>query len=434
MPSSPATRVRFHVLAVVCSLSVVTFLDRVCIAGSAPLIMADLRLTPVQMGGIFSAFAIAYALFEVPTGWLGDRIGPRKVITRIVVWWSFFTALTGLMSRFWSMAVVRFLFGAGEAGSYPNATKVFARWMPRAERGLAMGIMWMCGRWGGAFAPALVVFLITRMSWRSTFGVLGAIGMAWAGLFWIWFRDEPGEKQGVNDAEIELIMQGQGSAALSSGRHLAVPWMQLLRSANLWAICLMYFCVCYGWFFYITWLPASLTARGTTMAQAGIYGGLPLLMGGIGAFVGGLLTDYVVKKTGRLTSRRYIGFAGFFLGSLFMLASVRVQDPLAAVCVISLASFFGDLTLAGNWAVCMDAGRELAGTVSGCMNMFGNIAGFLFPLITGAIVQRFGRWDLPILLSGAIFFFGALLWLRIDPAEPIIPYQELDPGRAFTGD
>jgi MFS family permease len=182
----------------------------------------------------------------------------------------------------------------------------------------------------------------------------------------------------------------------------------------------MYFCVSYGWFFYTTWLPTSLKARGTTMMQAGIYGGLPLFMGGLGAFAGGLLTDYVVRRTGKLRSRRYIGFTGFFVGSLFMLGSVWVKNPLTAVVVISLASFFGDLTLAGNWAVCMDAGRELAGTVSGCMNTFGNIAGFLFPLVTGFLIQRFGRWDLPILVSGVIFFLGALLWLRIDPAEPIV--------------
>jgi MFS family permease len=420
MSNPKTTRVRFQVLGVVCSLSVVTYLDRVCIAGSAPFIMSDLHLTPVQMGAIFSAFAIAYALFEVPTGWLGDRIGPRKVITRIVVWWSFFTALTGLMSRFWTMAVVRFLFGMGEAGAYPNAAKVFSNWMPRAERGVAVGAMWTCGRWGGAFAPALVVFMITRIAWRSTFWILGAVGIVWAALFWIWFRDTPEQKCRINDAELEIIRRGRPEAVSPTESRSAVPWLRLLKSGNLWSICLMYFCVSYGWFFYTTWLPTSLKARGTTMMQAGIYGGLPLFMGGLGAFIGGLLTDYVVRKTGKLRSRRYIGFTGFFIGSLFMLGSVWVKNPLTAVWVISMASFFGDLTLAGNWAVCMDAGRELAGTVSGCMNTFGNIAGFLFPLVTGFLIQWFGRWDLPILVSGVIFFLGALLWLRIDPSEAIV--------------
>jgi MFS family permease len=410
--------VRYQVLGLICSLSILTFFDRVCIAGSAPSIVAELHLSPVQMGAVFSAFFIAYALFEVPTGWLGDRLGPRKVITRIVLWWSFFTALTGFMSRFWTMVAVRFLFGMGEAGAYPNAAKVFTNWMPRDQRGFAAGAMWMCGRWGGAIVPGLVVYMITRIGWRHTFWIFGVIGVVWALFFWSWFRDTPQAKSGVNEAEIETIRRGRVPANGLEGRA-QVPWGRLIRSGNLWAICLMYFCVCYGWFFYITWLPTSLKARGATMMQAGIYGGLPLLFGGIGAVLGGLLTDYAVRKTGNLKSRRYIGFTGFFCGSLFMLGSAWVKNPLTAVWVISMASLFGDLTLAGNWAVCMDVGREVAGTISGCMNTCGNIAGFLFPLFTGFLVQRFGRWDLPIIVSGVIFLFGGLLWLRIDPAEPI---------------
>ena len=411
----PASRVRYGVMAFVCSLSVVTYLDRVCISGSAPYISADLGLTPVQMGLAFSAFAVAYALFEIPGGWLGDRIGPRKVITRIVVWWSIFTALTGLVHRLWSLIVVRFLFGAGEAGAYPNAAKIFSRWMPSVERGFATGMMWMFGRLGGAFAPGLVVFMLAHMGWRTTFWVFGVVGMVWAVFFWFWFRDTPQEKTGVNAAELEFIRGGQGSAA-ERHDHALVPWGFLVRSGNLWAICWMYFCMCYGWYFYITWLPTYLKGRGVSMT----YSGLPLFFGAIGSVLGGLLTDYVVKKTGNLKNRRYIGFTGFFLGSLCMLGSVWVKDPLSAVVTIAMASFFGDLTLASCWAVCMDVGHELAGTVSGCMNMWGNLAGFVFPTVTAYLVQTFGRWDVPIIVSSAIFFLGALLWLRIDPTRSVL--------------
>jgi len=237
------SRVRYAVLAFVCALSVITYLDRVCIAGSAPFITSELGLTPSQMGFVFGAFTLAYAAFEVPSGWLGDMIGPRKVMTRIVVWWSVFTTLTGLVHRLWSLIAVRFLFGAGEAGAYPNTTKVISRWMPRAERGFAQGMVWMCGRAGGAFAPGLVIFMIARMGWRPTFWIFGTIGLFWAALFWSWFRDTPKEKARVNEPELLIIQAGQGSAAPSRNAQFRVPWSRLLLSGNLWAICWMYFCM-----------------------------------------------------------------------------------------------------------------------------------------------------------------------------------------------
>jgi MFS family permease len=412
------TGVRHYVLAWVCSLSVVTYLDRVCISASAPYISADLGLDPVQMGYVFSAFAVAYALFEVPGGWLGDRIGPRKVITRIVVWWSVFTVFTGLVSKLWTLVVVRFLFGAGEAGAYPNAAKIFSRWMPRSERGYATGMMWMFGRGGGAFAPALVVYLLDHIHWRMTFAVFGVVGIVWAIFFYWWIRDHPEEKKGVNAEEIQLIHEGH--EARDEMDHANVPWGRLLRSGNLWTIMWMYFTFSYGWYFYITWMPTYLKARGVSMS----YGGMPLLFGAIGSVLGGLLTDYVVRKTGNLKNRRWIGFGGFFLGSLAMAASVTVDDPIESLVVISMASFFGDLTLASCWAVCMDVGHELAGTVSGSMNMWGNLAGFVAPTMTGFLLKHFGSWNIPIVVSSVIFFIGALLWLKIDPTKSVIREPE----------
>lgn len=414
----PASRVRHLVLVWVCSLSVISYLDRVCMSGSAPYMTADLGLSPVQMGYVFSAFTLAYAAFEVPSGWLGDMIGPRKVLTRIVVWWSFFTTLTGLAHHLWTLITVRFLFGAGEAGAYPNTAKVISRWVPTAERGSAQGMVWMFGRLGGAFAPGLVVLMIAHMGWRPTFGIFGAVGIVWAVFFWGWFRDTPQEKPGVNEAELQII-RGEKASPASAG-HLRAPWSRLLLSGNLWAICWMYFCMAYGWYFYITWLPTYLKARGVTMMQAGIFGGMPLFFGAFGCVLGGLLTDYVVKRTGNLRNRRYIGCAGFFLGALCMLGSVWVKDPLVAVLTISMASFFGDLTMGSCWAVCLDVGHELAGTVSGCMNTWGNLGGFFSPIVTGFLVERFANWDLPIVLSSGIFFLGALLWLRIDPTKSVL--------------
>ncbi len=416
----PASRVRYTVLAFVSSLSLITYLDRVCISGSAPFITSELGLTPVQMGSVFTAFGMAYAAFEVPSGWLGDMIGPRKVLTRIVVWWSAFTTLTGLVRGLWSLRVVRFLFGAGEAGAYPNTAKIISRWMPPLERGFAQGIVWTCGRAGGAFAPWLTVLMIGYLGWRPTFWVFGAVGLVWAIFFWLWFRDTPQEKPSVNELELVTIRGGQAASTSARDAHIRAPWSRLLVSGNLWAICWMYFCMSYGWYFYITWLPTYLKARGTSMLRAGIYGGMPLLFGAFGCALGGLLTDYVVKRTGNLKNRRYIGFTGFFLGSLCTLASVWFENPLGTVLAFALASFFGDLTMGSCWAVCLDVGHGLAGTVSGCMNTWGNVGGALSPIVTGLLVQRIGSWNFPILLAGGIFMLGALLWLRIDPTQSVL--------------
>jgi cyanate permease len=258
------------------------------------------------------------------------------------------------------------------------------------------------------------------MGWRSTFGVFGVVGIVWAVFFWWWFRDHPEEKPGVNAAELRLIRGGR--EARDEIDHARVPWLRLLRSGNLWAIMWMYFCMSYGWYFYITWMPTYLKSRGVSMA----YGGLPLFFGAIGSVLGGLLTDYVVKRTGDLKNRRYIGAAGFFLGSICMAASVAIQHPMASVLTISMASFFGDITLASSWSVCMDVGHELAGTVSG----WGNLAGFVAPTVAGILLKHFGSWNLPILVSSVIFFFGALLWLRIDPTQSVIhePQQNSTPA------
>lgn len=411
------SNIRHQVLAWICSLSVITYLDRVCISASAPDITRDLGLTPVQMGLAFSAFAIAYALFEVPGGWMGDRIGPRKVITRIVVWWSVFTVFTGFVNRLWSLIAVRFLFGAGEAGMYPNSTKVFSRWSPASERGTTSGLMWTYGRAGGAVSPLLVVWMLGYMGWRHTFWVFGIVGLVWAVFFWSWFRDHPEQKAGVNEAELKIIRAGHISR--DEIDHVKVPWGRLLRSGNMWAICWMYFCLAYGWYFYITWLPTYLQSRGVSMS----YGGMPLAFGAVGCVMGGYLTDYIVKRTGNLRNRRYIGFSGFLVGSICMLASAAIQDPVTAVLTISMASFFGDITMASCWAVCMDVGHEYAGTVSGMMNMTGNLAGFVFPTATAFLYEAFG-WGVPIAVSSVIFFFGALLWLKIDPTKSVIREPE----------
>src|SRR2546426_7731312 len=246
------TQVRYWVIVFAVTLAIITYIDRVCISQAAPAITRDLGLSTVQMGYAFSGFGWAYALFEIPGGFLGDWMGPRKVLMRIVLWWSFFTAATGWAWNFVSLAVTRALFGAGEAGCFPNLTKAFSTWLPQNERVRAQGIMWMFARWGGAFTPPLVILVFSYVSWRGAFMLFGGLGVIWAIFFYIWFRDNPKDHKSVNAGELELLAE---NAKLAEGGHGNVPWGKLTKSRTVWLLWAQYFFLSYPWYFYITWLP-----------------------------------------------------------------------------------------------------------------------------------------------------------------------------------
>ncbi|MBI3210204.1 MAG: MFS transporter, partial [Candidatus Solibacter usitatus] len=245
--SGKASKARYWVIVFAVTLSILAYIDRVCISQAAPLISKDLGFSKTDIGRIFGAFALAYALFEVPGGWMGDWMGPRKVLMRIVIWWSAFTAITGYMWNFASMYACRFLFGAGEAGCFPNLTKAFSVWLPTMERVRAQGIMWTFARWGGAFTPPLVIFVLKYMDWRMAFVTFGALGVIWAVAFYWWFRDNPMEHPSVNAAERELLKE----VAVNSESHANVPWGRILRRGSVWGLWLQYFLLAYPWYFYI---------------------------------------------------------------------------------------------------------------------------------------------------------------------------------------
>jgi len=414
-----ASSVRYIVLVVICLLTVISYVDRTCISVSGPFLASDLGLSSVQMGFVYGAFILSYGLFAVPGGLLGDKIGGRKVITGLVLLFSLFTALTGLVHALWSLVLVRFLFGAAESSVGPNASKVLSKWLPPGKWGLAQGTMWMSGRIGGAFAPGMVVALQPFLGWRGGFWFFAAVGCIWATLFWFWYRDNPEDKSSVSEEELKTI-RGTENRAHSAHTFVRMPWARLFRSRTIWTICGMYFCFSYGWHFYMTWFPTYMKTHGFTTAQMGLYGGLPFFFGAFGCLAGGVLTDYVVKKTGNVRNRRYIGAAGFFLMALCMFLVSTMENAMACVLTISMASFFGDLTLSSCWAVCMDVGHEYAGTITGLMSTCGNIGGFLFPVVSGFLVQSTGSWRMPIIVSGTIFLVGSMLWLKIDSRNSIM--------------
>ncbi|MCS6851933.1 MAG: MFS transporter [Gemmataceae bacterium] len=453
------TRVRYGVLAFACTLSMITYLDRVCFGTVAGYVQTEFRLSDSEKGLLFTAFALAYALFEVPSGWLGDVFGPRKTLIRIVLWWSFFTAVTGLIYpemlglgvAFAAMLAVRFLFGMGEAGAYPNLARALHNWFPFQERGFAQGMVWMAGRLAGGFTPFLVLALLIERPtahgdpttmWRHIFWIFGGLGVVWCAIFWLWFRDRPEQMPSVNAAERALIA---GPTPEPDVSHSGGPWRHFLLSGNLWVLCLMYFCTAYGWYFNITWLPDYLREqfgldRGSRWSAAfwkfSLLAGAPLLLGSLACVVGGFLTDEFIRRTGnRKWGRRFFGVLGHGLCSSLYLSSLFVGDVWLFVAVISLATFFNDLTMGSAWASCLDIGRKYSGMVAGCMNMVGNLGGAAAGYITGWVLdysahlvepgadaKAFG-WRVNFLIFASVYALATALWLRFDSTKPVIPEE-----------
>ena len=403
------TRARHTVLYFTFALSVITYLDRVAISSAATAIRGDLHLDAVQMGWVFSAFTFAYAAFEIPSGRLGDVYGPRTVLTRIVLWWSGFTMATGLAWNFVSLAVARCLFGAGEAGAFPNISRSFARWFPTAERGHAHGIVFMGTRLGGAITPPIVVMLIAALGWRHTFFVFGAIGVVWC-LFWRrWFTDDPAGHPSVNAEELAHIQRGA-----TAEPPAPFPWRQLL-SRNMALICAMYFCQAYTLYFNLTWLPTYLQeARGFTAAQAGYLAGIVLFMGALANLAGGNLTDVLVRKYG-LRVGRSIGGVTLPLSGALVLAAALTDHALTAAVLLAVTMGVADLCLSACWSICHDVGGRHAGTVTGCMNMFGNFGGAISPLVVGYAVQWYHSWTLPFYITAGVYVMGGVFTFLIDP-------------------
>jgi len=417
-PTARTSNTRHWVILFAGTLAIITYVDRVCVSQAVPSIRRDLGLDPVEMGYAFSAFAWAYALFEIPSGWLADWMGPRRVLMRVVVWWSVFTAATGSAWNLTSLLITRFLFGAGEAGCFPNLAKVFTTWLPKHERGRAVGLMWLSARWGGAFTPLLVVWMFNFMSWRRAFLVFGGLGIVWAILWHLWFRDDPAEHPGVSAAERELLREAVDN---SSGGG-AVPWAKLARSRTVWLLWLQYFCFSYGWYFYITWLPTYLQeGRGLALGKSAFLSGFPLFFGGIGSCLAGTFSMRLARRLrDTAKARRWLAYLGYTGAAVMSIVSMYTVDATSAMVSMGLASFLLDLSLPGSWGACMDVGGRCAGTLSGSMNMMGNIAGAVAPVVVGYILKYSNHnWAITFWISAAIYLLGAACWRWIDPVTPI---------------
>jgi len=433
LPLMPTNRVRTRVLGFAFLLAVVTYLDRICISVAAPSIRRDLHLTMLQMSVVFSAFTLAYSLFEIPSGWLGDVKGPRSVLTRIVLWWSAFTMLTGAARGYQSLLAIRFLFGAGEAGAFPNIARSFSQWFPVRERGRANGVMFLGSRMGGMLSAPIALQLISWWGWRVSFVFFGLLGLVWAAAWHAWYRDRPEDHPGVSADELAWIRQDSPGRSPGRGRiqyptpnvaPAATPWAALLRSRNLYAICAMYFAFGYGLYFYFTWLPTYLIEElGFSQFTGGLFAALPFLLAGIADLVSGWLTDFLTRRRGLRAGRCHLGFGAFLTCAAFLFASTVVPSPIVKAILIAMALASADLALGACWAVPIDIAPDHAGVITGFMNTLGNIGGLIGPLVVGYAVDRWHSWTFPFYITALVYAGGAMAWLVIDPTRPVVGFS-----------
>jgi MFS family permease len=418
LPSAAAraSGVRHGVLALALAVTAVSYLDRVCISMTAPFMQKDLGLSDAQLGLVFSAFTLAYALFEIPAGWLADRFGPRLMLTRVVVWWSLLTAITGLTGGFVSLLVVRFLFGAGEAGVFPGLSRVFSRWFPADWRGNAFGLAVATALLGGALTQKLTAHLLGALhgDWRMIFFLYAVVGLAWAAAWFWWFRDEPHHHHAVNAAELQII------GTRPPAQHPPVPWKHLLRSRPMLLLCMMYFSVIYGWYFFLTWMPKYLLiARGFDLKTAGWLAMLPLLCMAAGVAAGGFASDALVRRVGRRWGRRIPGLIGLPLAAGLTLVAIMTGEATTSAYLFALAAGLATLGVAPGWAACLDIGGHHAGVITGTMNTFGNLGGTAMPLLMGFGLKWWDSWNVSLLSVALLYLVAAICWLGIDAEQPI---------------
>lgn len=406
---------RYKVLVLLSSLSVITYMDRLCIAVAGPSMQKDLGLSPEQWGWVLGAFALTYGLFEIPTGAWGDKFGQKKVLTRIVIWWSVFTSLTGLVNKFGVLVAIRALFGMGEAGAYPNMSGVVARWFPKKERARAQGAIWGASRIGGVLAPLIIVPIISFFGWRETFWLFGLLGIGWAVIWLKVFHNNPKNHPGVTKTElVEMDTLDNNSG------HTHIPWKKIFGNRQVWLIMVMYWCYVWGSWFYLSWFHTYLVnGRGFTMAEMGIYSSLPFIMGAFGNIAGGYLSDRFSQKFGVKYGRRLVGSGCLALSACCLFLTAATTGRLTGILFLALGFGIMDCMLPSAWAICIDIGEKYSGAITGAMNSAGNLGGFVCSIAFGYIIQKTGQYDLAIVIVGLFVLISAILFARINPEQKI---------------
>ena len=400
------------ILAMLVILGMVTFLDRINISVAGSSIMADLHLSPAEWGWVQSAFILSYGLMQIPMGALGDRFGHRSILALIVLWWSLFTAFTGLAGGLMSLLAIRFMFGIGEAGSSPCSTGVISRWFDKTEVGKAQGYVWAASRMGGALTPFVVIPVMAWVGWRAAFYLLGAVGIVWAVVWYVWYRDR----------KRESVESEESKGATERGANVPkLSWGSMFRNSQFWLICGMYFFYAFGSWFFFSWFPTFMElGRGFEKEELTYAVAVPFLMSMLGNIAGGHLTDKLSHRYGIKVGRKALGSTSLAVSAVCMFLAAFIPGKMAVFVFLSLCFGIFDLMLPSAWALCIDLGKEHAGTVSGAMNTAGNIGGFCCGILFGELVEQSGNYNLPLYLIAGMLLISALLFAFINPEKKII--------------
>ncbi len=402
------------ILTMLVILGMVTFLDRINISVAGASIMHDLNLSPAEWGWVQSAFILSYGLLQIPMGALGDRFGHRSILALIVLWWSLFTAFTGMAGGLMSLLAIRFMFGIGEAGSSPCSTGVISRWFEKGEVGKAQGYVWAASRMGGALTPFVVIPVMMSVGWRAAFYLLGALGIVWAVVWWLFYRN-PGEERTSCGCS-------SGSSVKTEEKNAPrLKWNKLLANKQFWLICGMYFFYAFGSWFFFSWFPTFMElGRGFDKSELTYAVAVPFIMSMIGNIAGGHLTDKLTHHYGIKVGRKALGSTSLAVSAVCMFLAAFIPGKIAVFVFLSLCFGIFDLMLPSAWALCIDLGQRHAGTVSGAMNTAGNIGGFCCGILFGELVQQSGNYNLPLYMIAVMLLVSALLFAFINPEKPII--------------
>ncbi|MFB3827930.1 MAG: MFS transporter [Bryobacteraceae bacterium] len=410
MKPEAGRNIRWRVMAALFLLSFVTIVDRVCISAAKNDMAADLRIPDLTFGVVFGAFALGYAVFMLPSGWLADRWGPRKFLAATVACWSLFTLQTGLVSAVAVLVAVRFLFGAAEAGAYPTAARAIYGWLPARERGLALGLLNTGSRLGAAVGLTLMSVSVAVFGWRASFVGLGVIGFAWAWWWFRWFRDDPREKPGITEAELRLIGSGGNARPVAAGES---RWRDLVCLDSL-LLLIQYFASNFTFFVCFSWLLPYLRTRFALGPQeAGAWASVPLYCGALATWTSGMAVDALYRRGNRRLSRRLPAMCGFALAALMLLIAPHVTSVGAFVACFGITTFGVDFTLSPSWSVSSDLGGRRTGTLSAAMNTFGSIGSFASSVAFPALLAWTGSIQTHFFLAAALDLAAVFCWWRI---------------------
>ncbi len=415
------TRTRWWILILISLMYLICYMDRSNISVAQPEIARQFHLSKSTMGLVLAAFTWAYALGQVPAGWLGDHFGAKKVLTVIMTWWSAAAMMTGAAVGFSSLFSARVLLGVGEAGAFPVASRGMWLWFPRSERGRIQGVTHFFSRFAVAVTPFVAGTIMIAFGWRAIFYIFGSLGVVWAIVFNLFYRNRPENHSYVNAAELAEI-RGADSSSGPALERPATPWKRILLAPNMWFVAIGYACFFFGTNFYLTWYPTYLREhRHLSLTSLGFWGSVPLFAGMAGDIFGGTLSDAIFRRRNNARlARGVVAAPGFLLAGLFVIPAALTSEAITSILCLAASFFFLEWVIGPAWAVPMDIGGQFSGTVTGIMNMIGALGGSLAAIVYGTLFDR-GLWVTPFYVSAVVMWIGALIWIfLINPEKSVV--------------